>query len=319
LAFVDYSSELMGTIPKLSYLLAQKHVNRAWKKIRDSRHWSFLMLDTDIIMPSAVGAGTASVTQYTASVQFDATAKAALLNLANPVITKRQFRVAQGPVYSITAYDNLTGIATLDRLYIQATEAAATYMVYQCYYEAPVADFMRFVTVRDPNNGWWLRLRTTMTELNKRDPWRGALGNPPRNIVPYKADLATGLQLFELWPAPTSQGVLQCLIQRSGTDFVDDTDTLPPQVSEDALMCVARQLGFEWAMANVGRYPELKGVGWQFLITEQMARYKELINADRLKDEEAFQQNWTIPDDSSCFLGPMGGSYAQSHDVDVIY
>jgi hypothetical protein len=122
LAFVDYSSELMGTIPKLSYLLAQKHVNRAWKKIRDSRHWSFLMLDTDIIMPSAVGAGTASVTQYTASVQFDATAKAALLNLANPVITKRQFRVAQGPVYSITAYDNVTGIATLDRLYIQATE-----------------------------------------------------------------------------------------------------------------------------------------------------------------------------------------------------
>jgi hypothetical protein len=179
---------------------------------------------------------------------------------------------------------------------------------------------MRFVTVRDPNNGWWLRLRTTMTELNKRDPWRGALGNPPRNIVPYKADIATGLQLFELWPAPTSQGVLQCLIQRSGTDFVDDTDTLPPQVSEDALMCVARtawDASGRWRTS--GAIPSSKAWAGSFSSVSRWRRYKELINADRLKDEEAFQQNWTIPDDSSCFLGPMGGSYAQSHDVDVIY
>ncbi len=220
-----------------------------------------------------------------------------------------------GPIYNILTYDNVTGIATLDRIYTEATSTAATYMVYQCYYDAPVSDFLRFVTVRDPNNGWWLKLRKTMGELNKRDPWRGSQGNPPLWLVPYKSDPTTGVQTFEAWPQPTSQGVLQCLVQRTGGDFVADTDALPPQVSEEALMCLARKLSFEWAMANVGRFPELKGVGWQFLITEAQATYEALILTDRVKDEEAFSQNWVIPDDNDCYLSPLGGSYAQSHDV----
>lgn len=309
----ELASEIMGTVPKISYLLAQRCVQRAWRDIRDERHWSFLIVTSQIIIPSAIQVGLVTVTQYTDTVTFDATAMAAFVGLANPVITKRQFRVNSGPIYSITAYDGGTGIATLDRVYTEAT-GVRTYMVYQCYYDAPIADFKRFITVQETANGYWLKLRKTMAELNKRDPQRGSQGYPPGWVVPYKTDMTTGMQSFELWPQPTSQGVLQCYMQRRGLDFSADTDAPPFQISEDALLQKAKIRAYEWAMVNVGRFPELKGVSWQFAITEALASYKTSIQADKLQDEEAFSQNYVVPDDQDCFLGPLDAKYIQSHD-----
>jgi hypothetical protein len=109
MAYLDYSSELVGTVPKFSFLLAQKAVNRALREIYESRHWGFLMSEQYLIVPDAVQTGSFAVTQYNNQVQANAAAIAALNNLNNPLITKRQFRAGQSGIYNITAYDNGPG------------------------------------------------------------------------------------------------------------------------------------------------------------------------------------------------------------------
>src|SRR5271166_5605357 len=133
--FQSYWSELMGTVPRLDPLLAQNFVNRAWRDIKDSRSWSWLIQEGTLIAPQLVNAGTCSVIQFNAVVTLDATAQAALNNLNTPVITQRQFRVAGGPIYNISSIPgNPPATLTLDRPYMESTQVGQPYSIYRCYY-----------------------------------------------------------------------------------------------------------------------------------------------------------------------------------------
>src|SRR5204863_5590036 len=124
MAYEACAGEIAGTVPKLSPFLARKLVARAWRDIRDTRTWSFLVADAALVAPNAVSAGTVAVVQGSATVQADATAQAALVVLAtaaNPPVELCQFRVNQGPIYNITAFDSGTGVITLDRIYLEAS------------------------------------------------------------------------------------------------------------------------------------------------------------------------------------------------------
>lgn len=314
--YADFYNELEGTIPKLSILLAQRFVNRAWRDIRKRRLWSFLVDEALIFMPPVIQAGTASVTQFSNQVTPDATlAKPAWLAAGPPGITLMQFRVSTGPLYNISAINNASGVITLDRLYLQSTNATTTYQIYQAYYPAPVSDFVRFRSVFDPLNAYWLGKNWTREKLDNIDPQRASQGQP-HQVVPYKQIAVGGVKtpFFELWEHPTSTGTLQVVYERQGAEFVNENDTAPPVIEDDLIMERSRYHGYKWASVNVGRFPELRGVDWNARIMESMKEYEILLNKAMLQDEEVFAQNVILAKSEADF--PISASYVQAHDTD---
>ena len=319
------AAELTGSIPGLSNLFARKYINQALEEIQRDYLWSWNIGQGVLVIPTAVTAGSVAVTQYSQTITFDATAKAAL-NAANsnPVITKRQFRVpSSGPVYSITAYDTGTGVATLDRIYTEPTDSAAQYTVYRVYYEpcstdgiTPNTDFLRYLSINNDINGYSIRgkrLYMTREELNRRDPLRGALG------LPYYAaaygPTAAGQMQYELWPHCVSALGLLCQYQKRHVDLVPG-DSLPLQAPIVLIRYASFKLAYRWALQNAGRVPELKGVDWRFALAEANRTYdQELVRAKK-NDKEIMLNifrpgsGWTLD-----FAGPIDSNFMQSHGV----
>src|ERR1700751_395425 len=106
MAFADMITEVKGSVPKLSVLLAKKLINRSWKEVRDKNLWSFLLEEGSWMSPSQINTGTVSVTRGSNSITFNAAAITAInadqaLNASWSLITQRQFRIAQGGIYNI--------------------------------------------------------------------------------------------------------------------------------------------------------------------------------------------------------------------------
>lgn len=337
---LQLSANLVGEIPSLPRLFAQKYINKAILEIRREYLWSWNIGEGILITPDLVSGGTVSVVQFSNQITFDATAQTILLPLmtANPQLIDRQFRLPGGPVYNILGYDSVTGIMILDRIYMEAANATAVYNIYRCYYDPPSTDgttpnndFLRYLTILNNTQGYSIagrRLNYPREILNRRDPLRGALGSPyyafsykPKpNIVQSSLGLTTGgpnngLMQYELWPHPTYQNALLAQYVRAHVDLVPN-DYIPVSLPETLVMYRALELAYRWALQNVGRYPELKGTDWRFLLSEVQAKYKnELVGAKRedkeimltiLKPGSAFSLN---------FLGPLDSNYMQSHGV----
>src|SRR4051812_26842386 len=160
MAFLDLTSEIAGTLPGVSPLIAEKWVNRALAKIYGERPWSFLITDGVLVCPAMVTAGAVSITQYSATVTLDTDASAALLpqtaNGAVPGILQLQIRfgsgVSIGGVYSIVACDITTPTAivlTLDRVVQETTQATIAYQCYRAYVTPPISDFLKFDSIVD--------------------------------------------------------------------------------------------------------------------------------------------------------------------------
>ena len=155
MAFLDAVAELTGTLPGLSVFLAEKYIARAWQDICGRRNWAFLEGDASIVCPAVVTTGTVNVSQFSATVTFDATASAALLAQATPGSTPgllgMAFRVTSpaspraGQVYTIQTADISTPtaiVATLDRPLVEPTSATATFQIYRAYIPPPDPNFL---------------------------------------------------------------------------------------------------------------------------------------------------------------------------------
>jgi hypothetical protein len=317
-AYLQLYSELLGYLPKLSPQLAKNLVNRAWRDIRDARLWSFNTREAVVLAPSIVTAGTVTVTQYANTVTFDATALAAI-NLFPSVIpvTTRQFRVGSGgPIYSITAWNSVTGVATLDRMYAEPTASAQTYSIYKCYYPAPESGFVRWVSFFDPINAYPLRLHRSKSDFDKWDPQRGALGLPVY-IGAYReglsTDVAANLPLFEAWPHPTSALGYMTLYEVRGADLVADADALPFAIPDDLVTRKARWRAYEWAEANKGSHPELQSTNWLPLMKTVDDEYQNQLRDVIRSDAETFLTGFTDRQRQGRY--PNTGQFLASHDV----
>ena len=309
----ELSSELVGHIPALSYLLARKLVNNAWKDVRDARLWSFLVEEDAFSSPAVVTDGAAAVTFGSNLVTADATAKAVwdALGLVIP-ITERQFRVnTNGPIYNITAYNSITGVATLDRIYRETTQAAATYQMYKAYYSPP-DDFLRFESLWNPIDGYPLRLGATSPEISIRDPIRGAQGLG-YYLASYKVNSTTGRPIYEMWPHPTSERTYQFISVKKGLDLTDD-QSLPVTLNSEVVRERALFHAYQWAMANKGRFPELQGTDWRFMRSDSNRTYETVLQRARVKDEEIFAMNVVIPYTSN-YGSPVDAAFVQSHSI----
>jgi len=322
MAFIDMVSELTGTLPGLSPILAQKYINRALEQVYGERLWSFLLTDGVLVCPLAVTSGSVSITQYSTGVTLDATASAALLPQtvtgAIPGIQNLQIRFGtpppSGSVYSIVAADVTIPTAiilTLDRLVLEPTNAAASYSCYRCLVTPPIDDFMKWESLVDPTNAITIaggNLSRTSGEFDMRDPQRSSSGiayylgswggnrvcDPVKGETVPNATWDAGTPIYELWPHPTSGQTFYCRFRRRGEALVDPQDTPPPVISEAMILYRAFYgHAYPFAAANVANFPTLKHANWFNLIAVAKQEYrKELLDAKRQDDETQLGNVW---------------------------
>jgi hypothetical protein len=285
--FLTLYSELILRFPALDPFLAKRFINRALGDIYGHRRWSFLIAEDVLAVPAAITAGAVSVTRHSDVVTPNATALAALDAAgAAPLVTKRQFSLGAGsPIYNIPAYDGAT--LTLDRPYREATNAAASYQVFRCFFEPPSADFVAFVTVKDIENNYNLRLHYQAKELNRLDPQRSTTGEP-LYLASYKSS-SSAQPLFEMWPHPTSEKYYSCLYQRRGADLVADSDTAPAVISDQMIIGRALRNVYQWAI-ETAYMPNGKAVDWRFLMAEADKSFVAELRESAREDNEAFNE-----------------------------
>ena len=99
---MEMVAELVGTVPRMSALHARQIINRVWRRIRDSRQWSFQFVgQAQLYVPDAVCAGCVNVSFGCPFVTVNPVAAAALNcvamsipPLASPILgVGRQIRI----------------------------------------------------------------------------------------------------------------------------------------------------------------------------------------------------------------------------------
>ena len=330
-----FAQELIGLYPGLSLLPARTLINRAWRDIMDEGLWSFLVAEGSLFVPNSVSTGTVTCTLGSPLVVGDAAAAAAWipLALANPPLASgnlgqgRQFRVGLGqPVYNIVAFDGVNTI-TLDQPYGEGLTVGAglAYQVYRAYYAPPVpTDFLRYFSITNVNFAYSIvgkSLTFNREQLDRMDPQRGAFGDA-YILGSYKPDPTQQYPVHELWPNPVNQNTYRAIYQRRGLDLTPPGVTpvvdYPVTLSKSLLMARAEYQTALWAVKNINRYPDLKGVNWFSVRKEALAQYTVELVKQRRQDMEIFKNTWILP--KGQYLGfPVDAAFIQSHDVDLMF
>ena len=287
MSLFNLAKKLTGLFPGTPLSLAQSTITDAIGEIYDTTTWSFQKQQGAFLCPGNVldGAGSFSVTPYSNLIIADATASAALLAYSGPpLLTQLQYRDPSYAIYNIVAADFTAPAAvvlTLDRPWMEPTSGPGQpYMIYQCYFAAPVADFRDFVEMRDPTNDaeidhWSL----TQAELAVRDPQRSDFSEPaycvPRGLDLVPTSATYGYQMFELWPHQLSAVPYDFTYRRRGPLPVTAADwqlmLLPPPITEDMAEWKSRELLCQYKEGQKDRATP-KGSGANWLMLSQMAQ-----------------------------------------------
>jgi len=323
-AFADIWNEVVGCIPRIDPIYAQTLVNRAWSEIKDERLWSFLRAVGVMQAPQIITAGTVAVTQYSTTVQLDPVAFAALNNINNPILTLRQFRcgLGGGTIYNIAAQNPNLQQITLDRIYQEPSASGQPYQVYRCYFTpcdlngAYTTDFVRWTVVVNPGSGYSIvgpNLDLTQQEIDARDPQRSA--QDLAYVMSTRNIDSNSMPIYELWPHPTSQQAYVGMYRRRGTDLSANSPNLPMTIKSHMVAERAKGLAYDWAIANAGRFPELKGIEWALLKSENQRKYEKALNQAMLKDDELLTENYLPQLRDYLAYPPIDSDYFQDHDV----
>lgn len=286
------SFELSGQVPKLPPDFAGTLINRARQDAYRQNLWSFLLFESNWTTPNVVNAGTVTVIQGQKTITFNAAASVAIAaaNGFPSLIIQRQFRVGIGTIYNIWGYDasNPNAIVlTLDRMYQEASGSAIAYAIFQAYYAAPVQDWWQWLSIRDMLNFNDLLTTKNRDYGDKIDPQR-TLFYIPTHVWPYTIDLNPAsptyqYQLFEMWSTPQYQLTYQLWGVRKGLAFINQTDSLPPQLGEDCVIEMGKVKAYEWAEANKVDSREM-GSDFRFLIGGAKKEYDRLFREYRRQD-----------------------------------
>ena len=308
MAYLDLISELTGTLPGLSPILARKYIQRAWADIQRERRWSFLMVDGVIVCPTMITTGTINITQYASTVTLNAAASAALTPYiaGTPLLTQMQIRfggsttLTAGQIYRIMAVDATAPAAlvlTLDRMVVEDTNTTSTYQCYRCYVTPPQSNFKAWEQIVDMTYGFKLKLNFTSGNFDVVDPQRTSQGDAYycgffRTAGPYgnsntaDPNVEQGSPIYELWPAPTSGRTFYARFMQQGWNFVNPQDTQPSIVDDDVILNRAYGwYAYGFAQANTANFPTMKGVNWQALIQTARAQYVEALKRTKMSDD----------------------------------
>lgn len=226
--------------PLASPFLVRTWVQDAYNKLCDSKRWSHLRAEAEFLL-NASKAGTVTV------VRGSATVVGVSITFAS-TDAGRQFKINQGPPYSIESVDTGTNTIVLDRVYGDTSATATGCTVLDAYLTCP-EDFGSFIAVIDPSNAWQLHLWVTENELNRWDAARVSSGTPwavvNRRIATTTANLDR-IQ-YELWPYTQSAKRYPYYYIRRPEELSDsDTFTGPLRNRTDIIMKAALGEAASW-------------------------------------------------------------------------
>lgn len=139
---------------------------------------------------------------------------------------------------------------TLARVFNEGTNSNTNALLYRVYYSPLTTDFQRINHILDPITAFEFDPEIRPIEdLDQMDPQRSAVTDPCYLFF-HHFDPTTGLPVYEMWPGPTNQRAYTVTFWRLGLPFSADTDSLPPQITEELLLLRARYLAYEWGSAN---------------------------------------------------------------------
>ena len=347
LTFSQLYQELKGEIPPLPDMMAQRIINRAWKRINDYRMWSYQIVSNgQLFVPTVITAGSATVTFNSTQVIMDAAATSALNAvafgnppLASPVLgVGYQIRLGSGanglnvpigPNYSITAWDGL-GNMTIDSPYGQSSQTGLNYQVLKCFYAAPFlpvtstgpdGQFARFMSVTNLLNGYTItgrQLYFSQEELNRIDPQRGGQGDA--YILSLLQTNTLGQPVYEMYPNPVNPATYQANFMTKPPLLTMTTQL--PQVSfalDDTVTFLAKAFAGEWALANSGNpeYPMLRQVNWIQYVQMMKEEWRQSMLLCIKEDDEIMPSPKPFVYNGA-FTFPLGGEFLQQHDLSSI-
>src|SRR6185295_14046142 len=284
LTFADLKAKLAGALDILPPAMLGDLVNEALSDIYKSNEWGFLTKKDIIRTPALINTGTASVTKYSEIVTLDSVASAVIvaLNENDVPLIERQFRNASASAntgnsfsYNIIAFDTTDETAvtlTLDQPYWDETNTALSYQIVKQFYNPPfitntsddeVIDFKFWKYFINLKLNRRLILTTTLNVLNNFDPSRRYLDDP-RHVIPNPPSSDEDFPKFELYPVPKFERIYQVIYQRKGFRLVKEKDVIPQSLDPELIRIRAEYCGYKWALANIHKYPELKGSSGRF-------------------------------------------------------
>ena len=330
----DMVNKVIGEVPRMDHPKAADIVKEAWQEIYGEKLWSWKVKNGVWNVPPAVATGGLTTTRGSASITFNAEAVTAI-NLTStlvPVIG-RQLRISTtGAIYTITAYNNSTGVATLNRVYATTSLTANTdWSVVKMYHTAPGgADFMSFRTIIDPDQGYRLKHGYTQREIDSSDPQRQSEGQAYR-VGYHDRDDPTlpGVARFEAWPVPTEEvTLLISYVAKGETDFNDVAligtsgalnlaFEFPMELPNRLITEKCLEMAHKWAESRKGEFEELRGINWRFLWQENHQMYGKML-VEAKKNDAGLGLTEYLPPKGANAMAPIDASFAQSHDVDWI-
>lgn len=214
---------------------------------------------------------------------------------------------------------------TLDRLYREDTNSAATAVCARLYY-SPTDDVARVDCLYDPIMGYEFGWEIgTAEELNRMDPQRSAAG-PPYRLFFREYDSTTALPVYEMWPVPQTQKAYTVQYWARGDVFTEDDDALPPQIPEELLMIRARLLAYEWAMTNEPDSRKIAAIAKMIQQMEnrystygQPGRMLGLLQQTKRKDHSIYRKSFIRRGRANGGGYPFSSNFWQSHAEGVGY
>jgi hypothetical protein len=316
--FLDFRNFLTSWIKFIPEPLAAILVNQALEKIYDEYNWSFLFGEDYFLTPDLIQ-GTAAVTQYLNLVTVDAATKTILDAIAveDVPLIGRQIRTISNDaqlgsaIYTITDYDTLTSILTINKPYFGNTNAATQIEIFKNLYNPPDSaryemngkfyyDYSNIDYLIDLTQSRKLNVNISQSELNKSDLNRIYRGNPA-TLVPNQVD-SNGFPLFELYPIPQQKRLYKFIYKRKGKPLIDD-DEIPPMILSSQLILTAiKDQAYEWIEVNKSIHSELRVINAISLKALLMnpnnpTGYPRLLNKAIMKDDELFPQSYSTYDD----------------------
>jgi hypothetical protein len=290
-------------VPGIADQHAVTLLGEALSFIQDGQLWSFQLKDGGWLTPGllfpgglGVSVGTVTFTPYSNQVVGDATASAAWAAYGgSPPFGALQIRSPFYSIYNIVSYTvngSGFGVFTLDRNWMEPGGALQSYMIYQCYFAVPVADFKKFLSIRDTTSSYrmdyWSK---SQADLALEDPQRTVFGDPT-NVVPYQQDQrpgspTLGYMLYELWPHPSSILPYSFDYMRRGPSLIAPSDTVPSPLTEEVVLWQAKIAAYLWKEAQKGENIERgSGADYKFLSTGAEAKFKLALKPCKDKDRD---------------------------------
>jgi hypothetical protein len=295
---------VLGHCPIAGAGLAREWTQWAYDEFCSARRsWSHLRVQSGLAI-TASRSGTCGVTQNAATV----TSSGLVFTSAD---VGRTFRVATSPYYTILSVTS--GTATLDRTYLEATDAAALGVIFDGYVTLP-ADFGRFLAVIDPSMRWRVRFDVSSDWLNRLDPMRQSAVGSPRLLAnatfsPVAATL--GQPRFEWYQVSTTARTFPMWYLRKAEIMADDTALIGPLSDRKDIL-------IEGALSRAALWPGLENRKNSYfnlqLAKVHEEKFREKISQAYVADEELYWEGLPVAEMGYAQF-PFDSAWMQQHDL----